>query len=94
MSGSSVGPGFNNPSTAFPANVEMEPAPPPFLSSNPEFTSEGVTRDAQNLAAHLSTLTIEQHAQYVAHFASILELASQNVEMPPVDRKGKGKAKE
>jgi hypothetical protein len=52
-----------------------------------------VSRD-QNLAAHLSTLTIEQRAQYMGHFVSVLELVSQDVEMPPVDRKGKGKAKE
>jgi hypothetical protein len=72
----------------------MEPAPFSFLSRDPEFTSDSVARDAQNLAAHLSTLTTEQRAQYVAHFASVLELASQDVEMPPMDRKGKGKAKE
>jgi hypothetical protein len=28
----------------------MEPAPLPFLDRNPEFTSQGVTRDSQNLA--------------------------------------------
>jgi hypothetical protein len=72
----------------------MEPAPLPFLDRNPEFTSQGVMRDTQNLAAHLSTLPTEQCTQYVAHLASVLELVSQDVEMPPVDRKGKGKAKE
>jgi hypothetical protein len=36
----------------------------------------------------------EQRTQYVAHLVSVLELASQDVEMPPVDRKGKGKARE
>jgi hypothetical protein len=72
----------------------MEPVPPPLFSNNPEFTAAGVARDAQDLAASPSTLLPEQHAQYVGHFTSILELVSQDVEMLPVDQKGEGKAKE
>jgi hypothetical protein len=42
----------------------------------------------------LKTSPPEQHAQYMVHLISVLELASQDVEMLPMDRKGKGKAKE
>jgi hypothetical protein len=35
VSESSAGPGFNNPSTTFPADMEMKPAPPPVPQQQP-----------------------------------------------------------
>ncbi|KAJ7875687.1 hypothetical protein B0H13DRAFT_2347995 [Mycena leptocephala] len=93
LSGASACPGFNNPPTAFPTDVEMEPVPP-IPQQQPGVHLRRCHARRPNLATHLLTLTMEQRAQYVVHFTSVLKIASQDVEMLPVDRKGKGKAKE
>jgi hypothetical protein len=70
--------------------------PPPGVFQVSDLTPEAAAREAQHLSSLLASQTAERRAQYLAHLASVLELAQQSVdaEMPPGDRKGKGKAKE
>jgi hypothetical protein len=86
------------PVPAVNAEDDMEVDPLPFASvfCTPEFTPEAASHEARSLSSFLVSQTAEQCAQYLAHLSSVLELAkqSEDVEMPPTDRKGKGKAKE
>jgi hypothetical protein len=76
--------------------MEIDPLPFASVFRAPEFTPEAASREARSLSSFLASQTAEQRAQYLAHLSSVLELAkqSEDIEMPPTDRKGKGKAKE
>ncbi len=76
--------------------MEVDPLPFATVFRAPEFTPEAASRNAWNLSSFLASQTVEQRIQYLAHLASVLELAKQDedMDMSSADRKGKGKAKE
>jgi hypothetical protein len=76
--------------------MEVDPLPFATVFRAPEFTPEAASHDAQNLSSFLASQMADQRIQYLAHLASVLELAKQgeDVDMSSADRKGKGKVKE
>ncbi|KAJ7159727.1 hypothetical protein C8R46DRAFT_1039000 [Mycena filopes] len=79
------------------ADVPMEEDPSPlsaFFAEVEEFTPENATRDAARISAFLADQPIELHAQFLSHIASVMNIVEDElgVEMPAMDRKGKGKA--
>jgi hypothetical protein len=76
--------------------MEVDPLPFAAVFRTPEFTPEAASHDARNLSSFLASQTAEQRVQYLAHLASVLELAKQgeDADVSSTDRKGKGKAKE
>ncbi|KAJ7173819.1 hypothetical protein C8R46DRAFT_1215734 [Mycena filopes] len=81
------------------ADVPMEEDPSPlsaFFAEVEEFTPENATRDAARISSFLADQPIELRAQFLSHIASVMNIVEDElgVEMPAMDRKGKGKARE
>ncbi|KAJ7143641.1 hypothetical protein C8R46DRAFT_1232725 [Mycena filopes] len=81
------------------ADVSMGEDPSPlsaFFAEVEEFTPENATRDAARISSFLADQPIELRAQFLSHIASVMNIVEDElgVEMPVMDRKGKGKARE